>query len=199
MPRRGRADRLLRWYRVVPALALALALAACAALSAAPATMTRRLFYPVDHVGTILGASARHGVDPDLVCAVIKCESGWDEGAVSAAGALGLMQVMPETAASLVELGAVDGAAYDPSDLLDPEVNIEFGCAYLEFLEDRLSSDDEVIAAYNAGIGSVKGWIADGSTIPEGIEYAETRAYLARVRAAWEGYRRSYPEGITDA
>ena len=78
-------------------------------------------------------------------------------------------------------------------------MNIEYGCAYLGYLQTHLSSLDEVIAAYNAGIGTVQGWIADGATLPEGIEYAETRAYLERVRAAYEGYQRSYPEGLTPA
>ena len=199
MPRHSRPERLLRWYRVIPLVLLGLTLAFSAGLAAAPLEWVRTIAYPVDHVRTIEDAAARHGVDPDLVCAVIKCESGWDEDAVSHAGAVGLMQVMPATAESLNGLGIVDASSYDPAALADPTVNIEYGCAYLGYLQTHLSSLDEVIAAYNAGIGTVQGWIADGGTLPEGIEYAETRAYLERVREAYEGYQRSYPEGLTSA
>lgn len=199
MPRHSRPERLLRWHRVIPLVLLALTLAFSAGLAAAPLEWVRTIAYPVDHVQTIEDAAARHGVDPALVCAVIKCESGWDEDAVSHAGAVGLMQVMPATAESLNGLGIVDAGSYDPAALADPTVNIEYGCAYLGYLQTHLSSLDEVIAAYNAGIGTVQGWIADGGTLPEGIEYAETRAYLERVREAYEGYQRSYPEGLTPA
>lgn len=195
--RRSTAPRFARWFRTLPVIALAVTLVACAFLSGTSTTLTRGIFYPVHYAETVQGSAERHGVDPYLVCAVIECESGWDASAVSAAGAVGLMQVMPDTVTSLVDLGVVDGEAYDPSDLQNPEVNIEYGCAYLGYLQEHLSSEKEVIAAYNAGIGAVQGWLADGGTIPEGIEYAETRTYLERVLSAYEGYRLSYPGGIT--
>lgn len=196
MAARRRSERFFRWYRVIPIVLLALTLAFSGGLAAAPLGAIRGFVYPVEHAEAIEASAARHGVDPDLVCAVIKCESGWDEGAVSQAGAVGLMQVMPSTAESLNSLGIVSAAEYDPAALTDPVVNIEYGCAYLGYLQDHLSSLDEIVAAYNAGIGAVQGWIAEGGTIPEGIEYAETRAYLERVKEAYEGYQRSYPEGI---
>ena len=199
MPRHSRPERLARWYRVIPLVLLALTLAFSAGLAAAPLEWVRTLAYPVSHVQTIEDAAARHGVDPALVCAVIKCESGWDEDAVSHAGAVGFLLDVPATAESLNGLGLVSAADYDPAALADPAVNIEYGCAYLGYLQTHLSSLDEVVAAYNAGIGTVQGWIADGATLPEGIEYAETRAYLERVREAYEGYQRSYPEGLTPA
>ena len=189
--------RFLRWFRVVPLVALALALGVSAALAAAPATLVRDVLFPVSHGAAIHAAAERHGVDERLVCAVIKCESGWDADAVSPAGAVGLMQVMPDTARSLVSLGLVDGSRYPDADLSDPEVNIEYGCAYLAFLEGNLSSLDEVVAAYNAGIGAVQGWLAEGGSIPDDIGYAETRVYLDRVRLAYEGYRESYPTGVS--
>ena len=199
MPRHSRPERLARWYRVIPLVLLGLTLVFSAGLAAAPLEWVRSVAYPVSHAQTIEDAAARHGVDPLLACAVIKCESGWDEDAVSYAGAVGLMQVMPATAESLNGLGLVSADQYDPAALVDPTVNIEYGCAYLGYLQTHLSSLDEVIAAYNAGIGTVQGWLADGGSLPEQIEYAETRAYLERVREAYEGYQRSYPEGITSA
>ncbi len=162
-----------------------------------PASTANRLLYPVHHAQEIQQSARRHGVDEDLVCAVIKCESGWDEGAVSHVGAVGLMQVMLETAQDLAAMGVVDGGAYPVSDLSDPRVNIEYGCAYLGYLQENLSSREEVIAAYNAGLGAVQGWISNGGTIPEDIEYGETRAYLTRVLDALDAYRRNYPLGVT--
>ena len=189
--------KLLSWHRLVPVCAMLVALVVTGALALAPATLTRSLFYPVSHADTIEAAARRHGVDPLLVCAVIQCESGWDEDAVSAVGAIGLMQVMPTTAESLAALGVIDGDAYDVADLAETSVNIEYGCACLGYLQDHLDTLEEVVAAYNAGIGSVTRWTAEGGTIPDDIEYAETRAYLERVQASYEGYQRSYPEGIT--
>lgn len=156
----------------------------------------RQVVYPVSYAAHVNDSAERRGLDPRLVCAVIKCESGWDATAVSGAGAVGLMQVMPATADSLVALGLVDADAYSPDDLTDPAVNIEYGCAYLAFLEKNLSSQEEVVAAYNAGIGTVQQWVADGTELPEGIRYAETRAYLTRVQEAYAGYQDAYPNGI---
>ena len=174
-----REGRFLRWYRLLPLLTLAGTLGLCGALDAAPTTLGRQLLYPVS--------------------AVIKCESSWNPTATSSAGAIGLMQVMPDTARSLVEMGLVDGSAWDAGNLTDPSTNIEFGCAYLGYLQGRLSSTEEIVAAYNAGIGTVRGWLDEGGVIPDDIAFAETRAYLQKVTLAYEGYQRSYPSGLTDA
>ena len=197
--RARREGRFLRWYRLLPLLALAATLGLCGALDAAPTTLGRQLLYPVSDVAAIEASAARHGVDPDLVCAVIKCESSWNPTATSSAGAIGLMQVMPDTARSLVEMGLVDGGTWDASNLTDPSTNIEFGCAYLGYLQGHLSSTEEIVAAYNAGIGTVQGWLDEGGVIPDDIAFAETRAYLQKVTLAYEGYQRSYPSGLTDA
>ncbi len=203
-PRRARRaeprhDRLARWYRVVPVVLLALTLGLVTVVAANPTSLGRTLVYPVRHAEAIEESCERHGVDPLLVCAIIKCESDWDEDAVSAAGAVGLMQLMPATAQTMVAQGLVDSARWDPADLSDPEVNIEYGCACLGYLQRQLSSLDEVVAAYNAGIGTVRGWIDEGGSIPEDVEFEETRIYLERVNDAYEGYRQSYPNGITGA
>lgn len=190
--------RLVRWYRVVPVVLLALTLLLVAVTAANP-TGLGRLLHPVRHAEAIEASCERHDVDPLLACAIIQCESGWDEDARSGAGAVGLMQLMPQTAETLEALGFVDGERWDPADLTDPEVNIEYGCAYLGYLFAHLSSVDEVVAAYNAGMGTVQGWLAEGGSIPEDVEYAETRAYLENVRSAFEGYQQSYPDGITGA
>ena len=188
--------RFLRWFRVLPMLVLAVAFAGSATLAASPTTLVAQAFYPVKYAEQIEESAARHGVDPLLVAAVVKCESNWSEAAESSAGAVGLMQVMPTTAAELAERGLVDGAAYDASSLADPAVNIEYGCAYLGVLQNELSSSDEVVCAYNAGLAAVQRWLDEGGSVPENVGYSETKYYLERVKAAYEGYQKSYPDGI---
>ena len=86
-------------------------------------------------------AAARHNMDPALVKAVISTESGWNSQAVSRKGAVGLMQLIPETA-----------QRYGGGNLYDPEQNVEAGTTYLRALLDRYNGDiDKSLAAYNAG------------------------------------------------
>lgn len=114
----------------------------------------------------ILAAAQRYGVDPSLVRAVVKNESGFDPRATSAAGAQGLMQLMPGTAAGL---GVTD--AYDPAQSIDA------GTRYLKTQLDRFGGDARLaVAAYNAGPSAVE---RAGGVPP----YAETQAYVQRVLA----------------
>lgn len=193
-----RAARFWRWWRVLLLLAMALTCIVCA-LSDADPTLLRSWLLPVHHEAKIEEASTNYGVDPYLVCAVIKCESNWDEDARSDAGAVGLMQMMPSTAEEVARLGLVDASAYDPDNLTDPDTSIIYGVAYLAYLQRNLSDRDEVIAAYNAGLGAVSQWIADGSDVSDAVEYPETAAYLARVNSAYERYAAAYADGLVES
>ncbi|MGN0287831.1 MAG: lytic transglycosylase domain-containing protein [Atopobiaceae bacterium] len=196
--------RFWRWYRSLPIFCMAAMLVLSLGLSLVPSKVVRRILFPVSHSVQINGAAARHGVDPYLVAAVIRSESNWDASAESAAGAVGLMQLMPQTAQEVARMGLVDTSAYDPTDLTDPTNNIEYGTAYLAYLQSQLSTTDEVIAAYNAGLGAVQSWSSGQSTqsvqadFSSLIKYPETKLYVQRVDDAYQHYQQLYPEGLSD-
>ena len=124
--------------------------------------------------------AARQSLSPDLVRAVIQAESGFNPRARSVKGAMGLMQLMPETAA---EYGVID--AYDPGE------NIRAGTAYLASLIHRYDEDEALaLAAYNAGPGAVDKY---GRTVPP---YRETRNYVARIRHAAPSNPARSPLGV---
>ena len=116
--------------------------------------------------------SAEYEVDPDLVRAVMRCESGGNPDAVSSAGAIGLMQLMPATAR---------GLGVDPND---PLKNLEGGIKYLAQLADKYDGDYvKTLAAYNAGSGRVDSY--DG--VPP---FPETQRYVKNVLALYKKYSR---------
>jgi len=157
--------------------------------------------YPIEYRETIREASERHGVDPYLVAAVVKAESGYDPEAVSAAGAVGLMQLMPSTA-EWIE-GRDDWAAGAVGTLTDPEWNIELGTYYLAFLLELFEGDVRAtLAAYNAGQGTVAEWLARGvlgegaSLDPKDIPFPETRGFVERVEKLRLIYLQAHPEAF---
>ncbi len=168
----------------------------------------QRIYYPLpdEYSEAIEASAARHDVNPYLVAAVIDAESDWRADIVSEAGAVGLMQVLPETAEELRTEGYVDlddvvgdTVANDPgASLSDPSVNIEYGTAYLRFLVERYHEVEPALAAYNAGIGNVDEWVEREEDIRDAIEFPETRHYVLRVARARDVYERLYPDVFPD-
>lgn len=160
----------------------------------------QRIYYPLpdEYVEAIEASAARHDVNPYVVVAVIDAESDWQADVVSEAGAVGLMQVLPETAEELRAEGYVSpddvGDASPEESLSDPSVNIEYGTAYLRLLVERYHEIETALAAYNAGIGNVDEWVQQGDDIRETIEFPETRHYVLRAARARDVYERLYPE-----
>lgn len=131
-----------------------------------------------------------------LVLAVIRTESDFHPDAVSAAGAKGLMQLMPETFAYLRDERF--GESLADSDIFDPEVNIRYGCYYLAYLFDRFDDWRTALAAYNAGESRVAEWLEDPEISPDGhlkhIPFEETAAYIKKVTRAFDEYTKKYKE-----
>ena len=152
-------------------------------------TVQKKFLYPFPYRATLENYSARWQVDKFLAVAVVKVESNFSESACSCSGAVGLMQIMPETAAWIAyRLGEKpDEIVDDLKHLHDPETNIRYGTWYLAELEDEFNGNDVLaLAAYNAGRGTVHDWIeknhwSENFSDADKIPYAETRDYVKRV------------------
>lgn len=188
--------RLFTWYRVVP-VALVLLLGVTSFVYSFGPSLLFKPMYPLEHESEITASASAHGVDPYLVAAIIRSESSWDERASSHRGAIGLMQLMPETASDMVEKGLVDPNRFSVDRLTDSATNIEFGCAYLSYLMMYFNgATDKAVAAYNAGMGNVDIWTQGGDILHNAITFPETQAYLVRVTMAQTRYRELYPQAF---
>lgn len=122
---------------------------------------------PKQHLTPLINRIAKqHQLDPELVHALIAVESGYNVRAVSRAGALGLMQVLPKTAR--------DYGIEDPEALFDPETNLRTGSKHLRRLLTRYRNISHALMAYNAGEGEFSDFRRDGI-------FAETRRYMIQV------------------
>lgn len=135
-------------------------------------------------------ASEKYDVEPARIYAVIQVESSFRETVISKAGAIGLMQMMPDTYAELCEKR---GCRCDPEDLKDPSVNIDFCTDYLRYLYDCTGSWKLAHLAYNVGIGKVMRWLKDENYSSDGktlhtIPNAMGKEYLDRIETAYDAY-----------
>ena len=156
-----------------------------------------RQLYPRHYEAYVRQYAQAYGVPEPLVYAVIRTESDFDRDAVSSVGAVGLMQLLPDTFVWLADYHLHEED--DPSRLTDAKVNIRFGVYYLRWLYDRYGSWMEACAAYNAGHGNVDRWLKDrtltredGTLDPDEIPFGQTRVYVARVGSSYKKYAELY-------
>ena len=198
----GRVGPLRRRRRA--SRALVAGLVALLAMSALIVHLTMpswyaRWWYPMEHGPAITAEAAATGVAPDLIAAVIFRESKYAEDARSDRGAVGLMQVLPETARWIHTQHAAPAAA--PELLAEPAVNIAYGTWYLHYLNDKYGTEDLALAAYNGGETNLQKWIATAHrkghalTIAE-VPFSETRSFVGAVRDARSVYRRAWPRAL---
>jgi soluble lytic murein transglycosylase len=145
-----------------------------------------RLRYPLSYEQIIRGHARNYDLDPALLAAVIYRESKFDAGARSSSGAIGLMQLLPETAKGIAL--HTGGSRFVVSDLDNPEINVRYGAFYLRRLLNKYGDQRLALAAYNAGQANVDSWRTNG----EGILFPETREYVDSVLETRDVYADAY-------
>ena len=144
------------------------------------------VMYPSRYSDVVDAYCHQFELDNSLVYAIIKAESNFNANAVSNAGAIGLMQIMPITGEWIAsELSEI----YDKNNLFSTETNIKYGTYYLSYLFKKFKEKNIVICAYNAGEGNVSNWIVDGALDKTKITFAETKKYLDRVNYYHQIYK----------
>jgi soluble lytic murein transglycosylase len=145
-----------------------------------------RLRYPLAYDHIVVGHAANYDLDPALLAAVIYRESRFDAGARSSSGAIGLMQLLPETAKGIAL--HTGGSRFRVADLYDPEINVRYGAFYLRRLLTKYGDERLALAAYNAGQANVDEWRVQG----KGIVFTETREYVDSVMKTRDIYADAY-------
>lgn len=158
--------------------------------------LEKRLVYPFAYSEYIFRYAEEEGINPKLVASVVLAESKFNIRAESHRGAVGLMQIMPETGAWIAATKPYDG--YKPEMLKEIPVNLALGTWYLNYLLKEFHGNTILaLAAYNAGRGHVEDWIqqyqwtTDFNNIDE-IPFAETREYIKLVLQNEKEYDKLY-------
>ena len=149
--------------------------------------------HPLKYNELVTKYSAENNVPEPIVYAVIKTESKFKADAVSYKGAIGLMQITPDT---FEWLCSKTGETATESLLYDPEINIRYGTYYLSYLHGKYKNWETVYAAYNAGPGNVDTWLSSEEYGKYGrlidIPFEETENYVKKVKKAAENYEKLY-------
>jgi len=155
-----------------------------------------KIIFPLKYNDLIIKYSNENKIDPYLVLAIIKAESGFDPNAKSHKNAIGLMQITEKTGKWGAESLNIKG--FKTSDLYDPEINIMIGCWYINtLLKEFNNNEDLAIAAYNGGSGNVNSWLKDTKYSSSGVNldkipFKETERYLKRVKNYRAIYKKIY-------
>jgi soluble lytic murein transglycosylase len=149
-----------------------------------------RMRYPLRYEHIVTGHARNYDLDAALLAAVIYRESKFESDAKSGSGAIGLMQLLPDTAKGIAL--HTGGARFRVEDLYDPEINVRYGSFYLRRLLRKYDDTRLALAAYNAGQANVDGWISRDA----GIEFPETREYVDEVLDLQKIYARAYEDEL---
>lgn len=157
-----------------------------------------KILYPKTYSEIISVYANEYNVEENLIYAVIKAESNFNNEAVSNKSAIGLMQIVEGTAIEVVKRNGIElNTENIKQELLDIDNNINIGTKYLSMLLEQYGNVEVALAAYNAGIGTVNNWIekqiiqADGSDI-ENIPYKETNNYVRKILRDYDIYNNLY-------
>lgn len=159
------------------------------------APSVKKVIYPYPYRALIEQYAEQYNVDPLLVVSVIRAESKFLPQSQSHKGALGLMQLMPDTAKWIAE--TLKDGSFDQSKLREPEKNIQYGTWYIASLQKEFPDITLVLAAYNGGRGHVNEWIRTeqlnvDNLRTEDIPFKETREYVDRVMDNYSNYKELY-------
>lgn len=155
-----------------------------------------RYLYPLKYSDYIFLYSAKNGLDPYLVAAVIKTESDFRENVKSNKDAYGLMQITGPTGEWAAQKMKIDN--FNVNMLWDPETNIKIGCWYIDNLNEEFNGDVTLmLAAYNGGRGNVQKWLSSEEHSKDGknlhyIPFKETDMYVKRVKVNYNIYKFLY-------
>ena len=157
-----------------------------------------KMLYPKTYSEIVSVYAEEYDVEENLIYAVIKAESNFDSSAVSNRDAIGLMQIVEETAVDVAKKNNIEiNTENIEEEILDIDNNINIGTKYLSTLLTQYGNIEVALAAYNAGIGTVNNWIekqvikADGSDI-ENIPYKETNNYVRKILRDYHIYNELY-------
>ena len=158
-----------------------------------------RLWYPLRYEDSIREEAARNDLDPALIAAVIDTESGFVPDSRSSQGAVGLMQILPETARFVAD--GPDRPSPSPDRLDLPAANIAYGSRYLRYLIDRYGTVPLALAAYNGGETNLTAWLDQAARRGRSLQirdipFTETRDFVSRELDAVPIYRRAYGDRL---
>lgn len=145
-------------------------------------------YYPV-----IEKYGKQYNVDPMLALSVMKVESNFNPKAKSKKGAIGLMQIMPQTAKDVAEQ-YLNYGDFSEDKLYEPDFNIMIGVYYIKILSEMFNGNiNLILASYNAGLGNVQKWRIENPIIeydPDEVPFKETKKYVAKINKIYESLKK---------
>ena len=157
-----------------------------------------KVIYPIKYENFIDLYSKEYNVDKFLIYSLIKTESNFNSDAISSKNAIGLMQLMCDTAKDILKTNNMELQDNEINEkLIQPEFNINLGTKYLSMLLEKYKNNELALTAYNAGIGNVDKWIEQGiinneGTNIENVPYKETNNYVRKILRDYEIYKNLY-------